>query len=279
MRLHEAMRFLRMALESSGCGEAVAQSRQLLFGVLHLDGMKYLARRDEYLTKDEQAALDRALARRMKGEPLQYVLGEWPFYGRMFLCDKRALIPREDTETVIHSVLAELSADRPLRGIDVGTGTGAIGLTLAAERPCWDVTCLDISEDALALAKENAERLGLSNVHFVRGDMREVFPEASYDFIVSNPPYVRKDEIGDLAPELAYEPRLALDGGTDGLDYYRALSLRFADSLMPGGLMTVEAGFGQADSVSEMLAPLADCIRTEKDMAGIERAVTARRKG
>jgi len=279
MNGRQALRLLRDALRESGNAEAMAQSRQMLYGVLHLDTASYLAHRDEPLTAEQEAALQSALARRIAGEPLQYILGEWPFYGRMFACDPRALIPREDTEALVDAALEALPKDRPLRGIDLGTGTGIVGLTLAAERPLWRIACLDLSPDALALARENAARLDLTRVDFRLGDMRERLPGAPYDFIVSNPPYIRAGDLPGLAPELSHEPRLALDGGDDGLDFYRALAERMRDSLAPGGLIAVEVGFDQAEAVAALFAPQAETVWTRKDFAGIDRAVAARKRG
>jgi len=279
MRLHEALRQLKADLEKSGNTEPDAQARQMLLGILHMDAAAYLTHREDALTEDQEKRLCAALERRKTGEPLQYILGEWPFYGRMFSCDPRALIPREDTETLVTCVLEAFPQDRVLRGIDIGTGTGIIGLTLAAERPEWDMTCLDLSDDALSLARENAERLGLSGVHFLHGDMRECLREGPYDFIVSNPPYVRRGEIEGLEKELAFEPKLALDGGGDGLDFYRALRQRMEDSLCPGGLIAAEVGYDQGKDVSLLFAPTAEETWTVRDFAGIERVVAARKRG
>jgi len=279
MNGREALRDLRATLAASGNDEAEAQARQMLYGVLRLDTASYLARRDDLLTEEEEAALQSALARRIAGEPLQYILGEWPFYGRTFACDPRAFIPREDTETLVDAALEALPKDRPLRGIDLGAGTGIVGLTLAAERPAWRIACLDLSPDALSLARENAARLELTRTDFFLGDMRERLPGAPYDFIVSNPPYIRAGDLPGLAPELSHEPRLALDGGEDGLDFYRALAARMDDSLAPGGLIAVEVGYDQAEAVAALFAPLAETVWTRKDFAGIDRAVAAWKRG
>jgi len=277
MKLFEALSLCRERMQKCGFDEASAQSRQLLLGVLGLTPSDYVLSTRRELTAAQEDALLSALNRRLSGVPLQYVLGHWEFFGREFACDARALIPREDTEPLVEMVLSKLPDD-PLRVIDLGCGTGIIGITLALEKKAWQVTCLDISADALALTGENAGRLS-AQVETVQGDMRVPLPGAPYDAIVSNPPYIEEGDRETLARELDFEPDLALFGGADGLDFYRALAQRMQDSLAPHGLIAVEVGQGQAQAVAALFAPMAQEIFVEKDFAGIDRVVAAVKKG
>lgn len=277
MKLFEAQNFLKNAMQEAGQEEYAAQSRQLLLGVLGITAQRYLLSTRRDLTGEEQTRLRSALQRRLTGEPLQYILGSWEFYGREFACDARALIPREDTQVLVDCALSRISPDA--RVIDLGTGTGIVGLTLALECPEAHVTCLDISEEALSLARENGQKLGAQGVEFLLGDMTRPLPGAPYTVIVSNPPYIPEGDRETLARELDYEPSLALFAGEDGLDFYRALAQRMEDSLAPGGWILVEVGIHQSQAVAELFAPLAQEWFTENDFAGIPRVVAARKKG
>ena len=203
-------------------------------------------------------AMRRGMARLVKGEPIQYVLGEWDFRTLTLKCDRRALIPRPETEELVTRVLAHLnsrlssSVSRPLL-VDVGTGTGAIILSLAKEFK-GDAVFLgtDVSEDAIALAKENAERCGLSDrVKFAVMDGLDEFDEPQcVDVIVSNPPYIETAVCETLDPRVKdFEPRLALDGGTSGLDFYDRYLSDAVNLLKPGGAVFFEIGEYQGEAV------------------------------
>lgn len=229
---------------------------------------------------DEELSAIRALVTRRRGhEPVAYILGYRDFYGRRFSVNSSVLIPRPDTETLVEHALACIPDDAPFRVLDVGTGSGAIALTLAAERPLAIVTGTDISEEALAVAAENAERLGLAErVEFERVDL--VNENAEYDLVVSNPPYITRKEIEALAPEVRdHEPALALEGGDDGLDVVRALLIGLARVTGAGVPVLIEVGAGQAASAltlaeqSNSWTP----IGTYPDLNRIERVVHLRR--
>ena len=278
MKLFEAQRYVLREMREAGLGEAEAQSRQLFFGVLNLSARDYLLLHDREVTQTQETLLREALYRRLSGEPLQYILGHWNFMGREFVCAPGALIPREDTQSLVDCALS-LMGERNQRIADLGTGTGIIAVTLALENPLCRAEGVDMSPEALKIARENAERLHAENLEFSLGDMREMLPHGPYDGIVSNPPYIRTEELPGLQKELSWEPVLALDGGPDGLDFYRCLAERFSDSLVPGGWMALEVGQGQAEAVARMLEKDAECVRIEKDDWGIERVVAAVRKG
>jgi len=254
-----------------------ACARWLVMAALDTDLTGYAARMREPMPPGQYALLKDMVARCARGEPLQHVLGWWEFDGLRLRTDRRALIPRPETEGLVRKALELTVGRRPLGVIDIGCGTGCVGLAFAAHRPDADVTLCDMSGEALELAAENAARLGIP-VRLLRADMSRPLPGAPYGLIVSNPPYIPSGEIDALAPVVRdYEPRMALDGGPDGLSAYRALAARFRDSLAPGGWIVLEVGEGQADAVCALLAPGSIGMERQKDLAGTLRVVAARR--
>ena len=229
-------------------------------------------------------AMRRGMARLVKGEPIQYVLGEWDFRTLTLKCDRRALIPRPETEELVTRVLGYLNAETQRRRggliVDVGTGTGAIVLSLAKEfRGEAAFLGTDVSEDAIALAKENAVRCGLADrVKFAVADGLDDFDEPQcVDVIVSNPPYIETAVCETLDPRVKdFEPRLALDGGTSGLDFYERYLSDAVNLLKPGGSVFFEIGENQGEAVRQLMF---DCgfndIRIEKDYAGHDRYAMA----
>ena len=227
-------------------------------------------------------AMRRGVARLAKGEPVQYVLGEWDFRTLTLACDRRALIPRPETEELVTRVLAHLrgrTAANPVV-IDVGTGTGAIILSIAKEFT-GDGAFIgsDVSEDAISLARENAVRCGLSDrVKFVAMDGLDDLDEpACVDVIVSNPPYVRSSVCETLDPRVRnFEPRLALDGGPDGLSFYDRYLGDALNALRPGGAVFFEIGEEQGEPVRRLMAGYGFReILVEKDYAGHDRYASA----
>ena len=229
-------------------------------------------------------AMRRGMARLVKGEPIQYVLAEWDFRTLTLKCDRRALIPRPETEELVTRVLEYLNTEaqrhREHLIVDVGTGTGAIVLSLAKERGGNDVFLgTDVSEDAIALAKENAERCGLSEkVKFAVMDGLDEFDEPQcVDIIVSNPPYIESAVCETLDPRVKdFEPRLALDGGTSGLDFYDRYLSDAVNLLKPGGAVFFEIGENQGEAVKKLMFDCGfDDIKIEKDFAGHDRYASA----
>lgn len=240
-----------------------------------------------WLLAHPEAALDPAIAeafhelvkRRDTGEPVQHLTGTQEFFGLPLRVSRDVLIPRPETEHLVEAVLAwaHAQAAQPLRIVDVGTGSGAIALALAANLPEADVTALDVSPAALAIARENAGRTGLSErVRFLESDLLAgVANEAAFDAIVSNPPYVAESDASGLAIEVReHEPELALYGGRDGLEIYRRLIPQAHVVLRPSGLLAMEIGFGQCDALTALLAGWDD-VRFVNDYAGIPRVALA----
>ena len=237
---------------------------------------------DEPLEPDELARFRAYVKERAAHVPLAYVLGRREFMGLDFRVTRDTLIPRPDTEVLVQCALDFLRARTDggaddLRIADIGTGTGAIALSVIhyTEGACADV--VDISPAAVAVARENAEKLGLTerlDVHV--GDLLAPLAGRSYDMILSNPPYIPSADIAELMPEVCrYEPHLALDGGADGLDIYRRLMADAPTLLKDGGAIAVEVGMDEAKAVAELAIAHPRIVRTEmlKDLAGIERVV------
>ena len=221
-----------------------------------------------------------AARRRMAGEPLQYILGEWEFYGMRLFVGEGVLIPRPDTETLTDTVLSLCRGREGLRVVDLCTGSGCIALSLARHLPSPVVTGIDSSEAALSYAQRNS-RLHELRVEWQRADV--CLPETArrfsgVDVLVSNPPYLNAHEMAHLQRELLHEPGSALDGGADGLAFYRTITQLWTPCLAPGGILAYEIGETQAREVEEILEALGYTgIRTVQDLAGHDRVVTGLR--
>ena len=237
--------------------EARTIAELLVARVCKLPRLQLLTVLDHTLPTHAVEALQRGLARVAKHEPVQYVLGEWDFRNLTLRVDSRALIPRPETELLVEWVLeTETLWQLPNPRIaDIGTGTGCIILSIASERPSAECVAVDMSADALALAQENAERHGLTQrVTFIQADACSEFPPASFDAIVSNPPYISSPEVECLQPHVRdHEPRLALDGGADGLAILRSIIEGASWALRPGGWLFFETGHDQGHAVRELM--------------------------
>jgi release factor glutamine methyltransferase len=228
---------------------------------------------DRPLTTEEVDAYRELVARRSRHEPVAYILGEWGFRRLTLTVDGRALIPRPETEIVVERALAHLQGIERPRVVDVGTGTGAIALAIADEHPGAQVTAIDVSPDALALARENVQRTGLA-VELLQHDVRDGLPGGPYDLVVSNPPYVEPDDLGTLMPDVRdYEPHVALvgSGATE------AVARAAARALVSGGRLVLEVGDGQALRTAALLDAhgYLDVVTTA-DLTGRDRVVEGR---
>ncbi|MGI9232051.1 MAG: peptide chain release factor N(5)-glutamine methyltransferase [Woeseiaceae bacterium] len=229
----------------------------------------------------DDAAFDRfasLLQRRLEGEPMAYIMGVKEFWSHELLVSAATLIPRPETELLVELALREIPRKAEWQILDLGTGSGAIALALAGERLLSEVTAVDISESALAVAVENARHLSMGNVSFAHGSWSEPVRGRKFNVIVSNPPYVRADH--DAFTALRYEPVDALASGKDGLDAIRSLCVECVDIIEDDGVLLVEHGSDQADAVSALLSAngWAD-IRNHKDISGHPRVTAARRGG
>ena len=228
------------------------------------------------LTETELAPLRGLVKRRSEGEPLQHLLGTVEFCGLTFLCDKRALVPRPETEQLVELVESRIE-NRELRIVDVGTGSGVIALSLAAKIPEAKVLGVDVSEDALALAQENAARLNLSGrVQFLKSRLLENV-EGAFDLIVANLPYISIQDRHTLSPEVLHDPEVALFAGAQGDELVRELIDQAPFRLRPGGLLALEIGLGQSEALLSALAEknYRD-ISSKNDYNGVTRFLFAR---
>jgi release factor glutamine methyltransferase len=235
------------------------------------------AHSDEELREVWWIHYGRYLHERIKGKPTQYITGRQEFYGREFRVTPDVLIPRPETEHSIEAVL--VLTPRPETILDIGTGSGAIGVTLSLETGAL-ITCTDISEAAVRVAAENAWRLG-SKARFMVCDLGSALASSAFDLVVSNPPYVPEDGSEDIQREVReHEPRMALFGGSDGMDVYRRLIPDAARLLKPGGHLILEIGWLEAEAVGAILGERASrwtTVEIKPDLAGIPRVVIARR--
>lgn len=232
------------------------------------------------VTDDEMRKINDIITRRNSGEPLQYILGYTEFMGMTFKVNEDTLIPRQDTETLVETVVTKIGTKK-LRVLDIGTGTGCIGISIAKLCPNVKVTLLDYSDAVLSVAKENAE-LNEVEVEFVRCDILEEIPKGEFDLIVSNPPYIETETIFSLDNIVSsYEPVEALDGGFDGLMFYRRIIEEVAKEILSeDGAVAFEIGYTQGEAVSELLREEDfSGIKVLRDPCGNDRVVTAKLKG
>ena len=232
------------------------------------------------LTDDQVGVLEAYVARRIAREPISHILGRKGFWKIMLQVTPHVLTPRPDTETVVELVLRDIPENARISILDLGVGSGAILLAILAERPAAKGLGVDVSEEALAVARDNAAQLGLaSRTALLRGDWTAGLGESAFDLVVSNPPYIRSAEIDTLEPEVRdHEPRLALDGGADGLDAYRALAPQILRVVKPGGRFAVEIGHDQSAAVQALFRAAGGIeVTTAKDLANRDRVVSGRR--
>lgn len=227
---------------------------------------------------DEWKQFEARIARRLRCEPVQYIVGEQEFYGFALKVGPEVLIPRPETELLVESVLAAVPHDTPMRMLDVGTGSGAVAIALAAHLPSATITAVDVSERALSLARVNAETHGVaSRIRFLASDLLSAVAGERFDAIVSNPPYVAERDRTQLHPQVRdFEPALALYGGEDGLAVYARLIPAARSALMEGGLLAMEIGYGQQSALAGLLGEWRN-VEFRNDLQGIARVVMARR--
>ena len=266
----DALRRTAERLEAAGCESPRLDAELLLAHVLGISRAGLYGESRLTLSDEERAELEPLVVRRERREPLAYVLGEWGFRRLTLKVDWRVLVPRSETEIVVERCLSLVAGLGEPHVLDIGTGGGAIALAIADEHPGAHVTAIDASEDALAVARENAERTGLP-VELVHRDLFDGLPEGPWDLVVSNPPYVRPDEIESLEPEVRdWEPRTALVG--EGATAVVARSAR--EVLRPGGALVLEVADGAAAEVAALLRKLGyRDVAVTPDLAARDRVV------
>jgi len=280
MTIKQAVLQAAQAFETAGVPDPRIDAEIILSHVTGLDRLNMLMNGSRELTQEQEQRFSSLLLSRTKREPLQYLLGEQFFCGLRFQVDSRVLIPRQETEELCQWGLSHLKTlkKEPLSALDLCTGSGAIAVTLKHECPHAAVTASDLSAEALSLAKQNAQMNG-AEIQFLQGDLWEPIRGKAFDLILSNPPYIPSADCDTLQEEVMREPRMALDGGADGLDFYRRIADEAITHLNPGGLIAVELGIGEAEAVAQMFqnAGLTD-VSIRKDLYGVARMVGAHRR-
>lgn len=281
--VREAWREASSFLRQKGITSPEFEAEYMMRRILGVDRAQFFAGMEEPWPSALACKLGEWTDRRVQGEPLQYIVGDQAFFGRIFEVEPGVLIPRPETELLTEAVLEEgtaIFAERPLHVVEVGTGSGAIAITLALEKPHWQITAIDLSGPALDVAKRNARRFGVEDrIVWVQGSflepLRQEYPPV--DILVSNPPYIPADEIGKLEKTVShYEPHLALNGGADGLDAYRALVRQLSEWPVCPELIAFEIGADQGAEVARLLQGMKNAVQIEvkQDLAGRDRIVT-----
>jgi release factor glutamine methyltransferase len=269
-------------LEKAGIDSPVIDARLLVEAAAGATRADILADPRRALDETQTEALNALVARREKREPVSHILGAKGFWKIMLRVTPAVLAPRPDTETILDVVLPLFGESAAFSVLDLGVGSGAILLAILAERPAARGLGVDASDDALAVARENAANLGLAGrAVFTHTDWTAGLDNDQFDLVVSNPPYVRRGDIASLPPEVRnHEPRMALDGGRDGLDAFRAIAPQILRVLKPGGRFAVEFGLGQRDAVRALFAAAGAIeLAVTRDLADHDRVLAGRKKG
>lgn len=248
---------------------------------LGIDRTRVIIDANRPLEGEELTRLRELVRRRRAHEPIAYLRGEREFFGLRFAVDRRVLVPRPDTEALVDVALARTAhISLSMRMLDLCTGSGCVAVAVARQRPTAKIVAADVSEDALAVARTNVERLGAYNVALVKSDLLSAV-SSRFDIVTANPPYIPSDEIATLAPDVReFEPRLALDGGPDGLDFVRRIVEEAPAHLVPGGVLAIEVGAGEAPAALALLEARGfSDVRSDRDYAKIERVVSGVLRG
>ena len=277
MTIDEALQDAVAALASSS-DSARLDAEILLAHVLNQQRSYLRTHADDTFSIADRQSYAALIARRQRGEPIAYLNGHKEFWSLDLHVNQHTLIPRPETELLIETVLT-LFPDKAqcIKAADLGTGSGAIALALASERLHWEIFAVDMSDSALRTARDNAQRLRINNVSFYLGDWFTALPEREFDLVVSNPPYLSKEEWPAYADGLAFEPECALLSGEDGLDAIRQICQTAHQYIRPGGVLLVEHGFLQGQSVRDLFI-LAGCsgVQTIHDLSGQDRITIGR---
>ena len=271
----------RARLDAVGINGPVIDARLLVEAAAEATRADIITDPHRELTPEQAATLENYLSRREHREPVSHILGRKGFWKIMLRVTPDVLTPRPDTETVVEYVLRDFPEHAPWSVLDLGVGSGAILLAILAERPAARGLGIDISEEALAVARDNAASLGLAGrLALMRSDWTTLLGDQTFDLVVSNPPYIATEVIETLEPEVRdHEPRLALEGGPDGLDHYRTLAPEILRVLRPGGRFAVEIGYDQKAAVEALFREAgAEGVTTIKDLSDRHRVVAGKKK-
>ncbi len=275
MKICDGFNLIRKKLTEAGAESPAFDASELISFVLNTPYSPALDKEKE-LTAEELNTLISYAERRSKGEPLQYILGQWEFYGFPFKVGKGVLIPRDDTEVALRAAFPHLdNTDKP-KILDLCAGSGTLSVTLKKLYTEAEVTAVELSEDAFYYLKENA-KLNETDINLINGDIFNVyekFADRYFDLIISNPPYLTTDELSSMQKELYFEPTMALDGGEDGLDFYRRIIPLYSPKLKVGGQLIFELDGNEAEYTKSLMeAENYNDIEIFDDLGGIHRAI------
>ena len=258
---------------------AALEAHVLLGHALHQSRAYLLAHAEAALDDNHQTVFEALLQRRLCGEPIAYILGRREFYGLEFNVSPAVLIPRPETELLVEHALEHIPSQQPLQILDLGTGSGAIAITLAKLRPQALVTAVDISPEALAVAQQNATHLEVRNIHFIESDWFQALDLCSqFDLIVANPPYIAANDPHLQQGDVSFEPIGALHSGADGMDAIRLIAQESRRFLSPNGWLLFEHGFNQQQACADTLASLGYAnISCQRDLAGQARVSSGKK--
>lgn len=276
--IREVLNWTRGYFEDAGIVQPRLEAEILLAHALDVDRLHLYMAPDKPLTSDERSRYRSVVKERHSGTPLQHVIGEVNFYGLRFRVDREALIPRNETEELLDQVIKRAPRDRDIRCLDLGTGTGVIAVCMARYLPKAQVTAIDVSPTALQMARENAVLNEVTDrIEFVESNWF-AHVEGQFDFIATNPPYIRSEELPNLPVEVRdHEPSVALDGGADGLDKIREIIKDLRTYLQPDGVVLMEIGHKQGDRVKQLFESIGLIdVSVERDIAEKDRFVVGR---
>ena len=274
MTIFNAYNDIKKQLKNAGIDDNIFEAKQIIKHITGYSNEQILSGYQNELSGFQEINLQVIMKQRLNRYPLQYILGKWDFYGRPYKVGPGVLIPRPDTETVIEICLDIIDKEKPSDVLDLCAGTGCIGITIACERKNSNVTLVEKYEEAARYIKENIKNAD-GNANILMGDVFEsIGADKKYDLIVSNPPYINEKDMGNLQPEVEFEPPTALYGGEDGLMFYRAIASNYRDSLKSGGSLVFEIGYDQGEAVKDILLALGfKNVKIKKDYSENDRVV------
>ena len=275
MTIFEAYNSTKKKLEKAGIEDYVFEAKQIIKHITGFSATQILTYYNRNLTEFQENNLTALIHQREVRYPLQYIFGEWDFYGRSFYVGPGVLVPRADTETLIDGAKEYLENIEKPEILDLCAGSGCIGITLAKEKENSDVTLVEKYDEAIRYAEKNKIRNKADNVRLIKGDIFEsAGNDKCYDLIISNPPYIPENEMKDISPETHFEPETALLAADGGMEFYKEIIKNYTSCLKNGGMMAFEVGIGESEKVAALMKTAGYKVSIKKDLNNIERLVS-----